>query len=383
MAAPFRHIAHLDLDCFFVSVERIKDPSLLGKPVIVGGSPSGRGVVASASYEARACGVRSAMPTAQALRLCPQAIVVRGRHGEYSDVSRRLYERMLGIAPVVERASIDELYFDLTGCERLYHDDLPGFIARLQRQIAEEFSLPCTIALASNKLIAKVAANSVKPNGIISVPHGAEREFLAPFPIEVIPGIGPKTAEILRRRGFATVADLQRAPAGELARLLGTYGDYLAGAANGIGSQHVQNDHVRKSISREETFAADISDLGELERNLFTLVEDVCSTLRALHWKTRTVSLKLRFRDFRTITRQQTLEPTNYDPEVFAAASQLLRGAFDGRTSVRLIGVGLAQFTAEEGLSLFDVADRKSDVLNAVDKLRKKFGREVLHVGGA
>jgi DNA polymerase-4 len=383
MAAPRRYIAHLDLDCFFVSVERIKDPSLRGKPVIVGGSPSGRGVVASASYEARAAGVRSAMPTVRALRLCPQAIVVRGHHSEYSDISRRLYLRMLGVAPVVERASIDELYLDLTGCERLYHDDLPGFIKRLQQEIASECSLPCTIALASNKLVAKIAANTVKPNGLITVPHGAEREFLSPLPIEVIPGVGPKTAELLRQHGFTAVADLQHAPADALTRLLGAYGASLADAASGIDPHQVRDEQLRKSISREETFAADISDRQELERNLFELVEDVCSTLRAHHWKARTVSLKLRYRDFRTLTRQQTLEPTNYDPEIFTAASVLLRDAFDNQTPVRLLGVGLSTFVGDEGLTLFDASDRKSDMLNAVDKLRKKFGREVLHVGGA
>jgi DNA polymerase-4 len=172
-----KFIAHLDLDCFFVSVERINDPSLVGKPVVVGGSASGRGVVASASYEARKFGVRSAMPTAQALRLCPNCIVVSGHHRDYSACSRRLHKRLTEIAPVVEQTSIDEMYLDFTGCEKLYGNDLPGYIKKLQAAIKKEFNLPCTIALASNKLVAKIAANTVKPEGTIFIPHSTRRGY--------------------------------------------------------------------------------------------------------------------------------------------------------------------------------------------------------------
>ncbi|MEK6565718.1 MAG: hypothetical protein AABZ41_03320 [Bacteroidota bacterium] len=169
-----RFIAHLDLDCFYVSVERIKNPSLNGKPVVVGGTPTGRGVVASASYEARKYGVHSAMPAGRALRLCPNLIIVQGNYGEYEDYSDRIYRRMQEFSPVVERASIDEMYMDFTGCEHLYAEDLPGLMRRLHQLVWDEFTLPCTVALSANKLVSKVAAGTAKPNGVIHVSHGSE-----------------------------------------------------------------------------------------------------------------------------------------------------------------------------------------------------------------
>ena len=204
-----KYLAHLDLDCFFVSVERIKNSSLNGKPVAVGGTPSGRGVVASASYEARKFGVHSAMPAGQALRLCPSLILVRGSYSDYTDYSDRLYERMLEIAPVVERVSIDEMNMDFTGCEALYNNDLPGFMKTLQAMVWKEFSLPCTIGLASNKTIAKIAATSVKPAGVRFIPHGEEKQFLAPLHVDALPGIGVKTAPRLIHKGIHLVSDLQ------------------------------------------------------------------------------------------------------------------------------------------------------------------------------
>ena len=378
-----KYIAHLDLDCFFVSVERVKNPSLNGKPVIVGGSASGRGVVASASYEARAFGVRSAMPTAQALRLCPQAIVVSGGHEEYSEYSRKLHKYILKVAPVVERASIDEMYMDFTGCESLYNNDLPGFMKILQRRIWEEYKLPCTIALASNKSIAKIAAGTVKPAGCIFIPHGTEKQFLAPLPLDALPGVGAKTGEVLEHKGFHTISDVQGASREHLMKLLGRYGEYLYRAANGEGSDRVHEEHIRKSISREETFSQDIRNVDELEKILYTLVESVCSTLRTHHWKGKTVTLKLRYADFHTITRQQSIEPTNYDPLVFAAANELLHKAYDKKMAVRLLGVGLSQFSdeTESDLPLFPSNMKQTGMLRVIDRLREKFGDDVIHVG--
>lgn len=382
-SGPVKYIAHLDLDCFFVSVERIRDPSLIGKAVIVGGSATGRGVVASASYEARAFGVRSAMPTGHALRLCPHAIVVSGHHHEYSEYSDKLYRRMLEVAPVVERASIDEMYVDFTGCESLYANDLPGFMKKLQVMIREEFHLPCTIALASNKTVAKIAANTVKPAGVIVVPHGTEKQFLAPLPIEVIPGVGKKTSEGLKRKGLHLVSDIQSMPEEQLVKMLGQYGRDLLRAANGLGSDTVEPEHTRKSISREETFGADIADAARLESILLDLVEDVCSSLRSHGRKARTITLKLRSTDFSTITRRVTLPPTDYDPEIFSKVRTLFRKAFDGKTPVRLLGVALSGFGSENEpeLPLGSEEDKKRDILGAVDKLRKRFGDDVIHVG--
>ena len=379
-----RFIAHLDLDCFFVSVERIKDQSLIGKPVAVGGSPDGRGVVASASYEARKFGVRSAMPTGRALQLCPQLIVVRGSHHEYGVYSDRLYKRMLDFTPIVERASIDEMYMDFTGCEALYHNDLPGLMTRLQRTVWEEFSLPCTIALAANKYVAKIAAGTVKPAGVCYVPHGGEKNFLAPLPIEVLPGIGQKTAPFLRAKGFQTVKDLQLTPSQILKDLLGESGRHFHEIANGGGPDTLTVGWERKSISREETFAGDINDMPQLQKYLHSLTEDVCSTLRSYRWKARTVTLKLRYADFTTLTRGLTIDPTDDDTVVFKSAVGLLNTSYSRKKSVRLLGVRLSNFSRHENqeLSLFPESEKRTHMFDAVDKLREKFGDDVIHVGG-
>jgi len=380
---PRTYIAHLDLDCFFVSVERINDPSLRGKAVVVGGSATGRGVVASASYEARKYGVRSAMPTGQALRLCPNLIVVGGHHGEYSAYSQRLYERMLKVAPVVERASIDEMYLDFTGCESLYGNDLPAYMKEVQKLIKTDFSLPCTIAMASNKLVAKIATDTVKPEGCIYVPHGTEEQFLSPLSISAIPGVGKKTADFLNRKGFHKISDLQAVPLKDMVDMLGAHGGWIHQASHGRGSSTVGAEHTRKSISREETFPEDISRTEELEKILFALVESVCSTLRSHQFKSRTVTLKLRTSGFETFTRRQTIEPTNYDPTIFCSAKELLGKIHDGRKPIRLIGVGLSNFTSEAQaeLDLFPKSDKHEKVMQAIDRLREKYGDESIKIG--
>ncbi|MDI6803791.1 MAG: DNA polymerase IV [Bacteroidota bacterium] len=377
------YIAHIDLDCFFVSVERIKNPALIGKPVAVGGSPTDRGVIASASYEARKFGVRSAMPTSQALKLCPNLIVVSGHHIDYSDYSNRLYHRMLEFSPIVERASIDEMYLDFTGCEKLYKHDLPGFIKILQQLISTEFQLPSTIALASNKLVAKIAANTVKPEGVIYIPHGTESKFLAPLPIEVIPGVGKKTEEFLKQKGFLTVADIQSVAREKLVETLGANGDWIYNASFGRGSTTLETSHIPKSISREETFTTDVSETEELKKILFSLVESVCTTLRSHNFKARTVTLKLRNPKFTTSTHRQTIAPTNYDPVVFKTASELLKKNYDDKTPIRLIGIGLSNFVdaAQTELELFQTKEKKDKIVEAVDKIRDKFGDDAIRIG--
>lgn len=378
-----KYIAHLDLDCFFVSVERINDPSLIGKPVAVGGVGR-RGVITSASYEARPFGVRSAMPTGRALQLCPQLTVVRGSHGEYGKISKRLYAFLCDYAPVVEQASIDEMYMDFTGCEKLYHNDLPGLMRTLQALVKKEFSLPCTIALSSNKTVSKIATGVIKPAGVRTIRHGGEKEFLAPLDINVIPGVGIKTEAELRKYGFNTVGHLQRSSEETLSALLGDHGKYLFRAANGIGSDRLDVEWTRKSISNEQTFGADITEEGELRRRLFELTESVCYNTRRYGWKGKTIKLKIRYSDFSTVTRNVTLaEPTNDDGVVFEGVKKIFLRAIDRKRSIRLLGVGLTQFSAagDETLPMFAADVKREQALGAVDKLKRKFGDDAIHTG--
>ncbi len=380
-----KYIAHLDLDCFFVSVERIKDPSLIGKPVAVGGVGR-RGVVSSASYEARKFAVRSAMPMGQALDLCPELIVVRGSHGEYGKISKRLYKFMCDYAPIVQQASIDEMYMDFTGCEKLYNNDLPGLMRTLQALVKKEFSLPCTIALSSNKIISKIATGCMKPEGLIIVEHGLEKEFLAPLDISVIPGVGTKTEKELRKYNFNTIRDIQRAKPETVEAILGDHGRYFYRTALGLGNDVLDVEWERKSISNEHTFMENISDRNELLKNLFELTESVCYNTRRYGWKGKTVKLKLRYSNFSTLTRSITLkEPTNDDRIVFDAVKTIFLKAYMRKSPIRLLGVGLTQFSEskEETISIFATDEKRTQVLNAVDKLKKKFGDDAIHTGSA
>jgi DNA polymerase-4 len=378
-----KYIAHLDLDCFFVSVERVHDSSLIGKPVVVGGYGR-RGVVASASYEARKFGVHSAMPTGRALQLCPNLIVVRGRHGEYGRISKQLYKRLCDVAPVVEQTSIDEMYLDFTGCEKLYGNDLPGFMKKLQTIVKDEFNLPCTVALSSNKVVSKIGSGYAKPAGVLFVEHGKEMEFLSPLPVGVIPGVGAKTEKELRKFNFNVISDIQKSSAEIIETLLGEHGRYIYSTAMGRGGDRLQVDGKRKSISNEETFGRDISDKDELLKRLFELSESVCYNTRRYGWKGKTVKLKLRYSDFTTLTRSSTLkEPTNDDKTVFDEVKKVFLKAYSRRAPIRLLGVGLTQFVAgvEENPSLFPSDEKRSHVLGAVDRLKKKFGDDLIHTG--
>lgn len=385
MTARKKYIAHLDLDCFFVSVERIKNPSLVGKPVAVGGIGK-RGVVSSASYEARKFGVRSAMPMTQALDLCPQLIVVPGSHGEYGKISKQLYNFMCDYAPIVEQASIDEMYMDFTGCERLYNNNLPALMKTLQALVKKEFNLPCTIALSSNKTISKIATGVVKPEGVIFIEHGLEKEFLAPLDISVIPGVGAKTEKELRKYNFNTISRLQKTSLDTLQAILGDHGAYFYYVALGYGNDTLDVDWKRKSISNENTFTNNISNTDELLKHLFELTENVCYTTRRYGWKGKTVKLKLRYADFSTITRNNTLkESTNDDRIVFDAVKNIFLKAYIRGMPVRLLGVGLTNFSdvAEETLPIFPADEKRAQALIAVDKLRKKFGEDTIHTGSA
>lgn len=377
-----RWVLHLDLDAFFASVEELLRPELAGLPIIVGGRPDARGVVASASYAARRYGVRSAMPTAQALRLCPPAVLVPPRHGVYQEYSRQVMEILREYSPLVEQISIDEAFVDITGCDVRWGPPLE--LARaIQTRIKEEVGLSASIGIAGNKLVAKIASDVCKPFGIKVVPTGEEAAFLAPFDIERLWGIGPMTAAKLRGRGVRTIGELAGVPPAQMEEWFGKYGLELAAHARGIDPRAVHPERQEpKSVSHEQTFARDVADPELVRRELLRLSEKVGARLRRDGLQGRTVAIKLRYSDFSTITRQMTLDDaTDIDEEIFACAWGLWQKAWRRGRPVRLLGVGVHNLVrCEEQLALFDLPgedaerERRRELHAAIDAIRQKYG---------
>lgn len=371
-----RLILHLDLDAFFVSVERILDPKLKGKPVIVGGDPKyGRGVVAACSYEARQYGLHSAMPIRTAYRLCPQGIYIHGSHGEYSRFSEAVENILLKYAPLVEPASIDEFYLDMTGCQKIY-GSMFSFASFIQKEIWRKLSLPCSIGIGSNKTIAKIASDCMKPMGITYVLSGMEKEFLAPMPVETIPGVGKVTLKDLNSKGIYLIGDITNLPQEYFAAAFGKYGIDLWRKANGEGTEYLTIQRERKSISKETTFDEDVTSNEFLKKTLFELTERICQKVRDRNWTASTISIKLRYSDFQTLTRSRTIKPTDDDKIVFDAAWQLLDKAHTRRVAVRLVGVGLTNFSefSEQGFLFEDAEIKRKKMFRAVTKIRDKYG---------
>lgn len=301
-----RQIIHLDLDAFFASVEELLDPSLVGLPILVGGSPEGRGVVSSASYAARAYGVHSAMPMSQALRLCPQAVVRHGHHREYSSYSRRVMSILAEYTPLLEPISIDEAFLDVTGSEQLF-GPADQLAHRIQQRILAELGLPSSLGVASNKLMAKIASDLAKPKGVLLVPAGQEAEFLAPLPIDRLWGVGEVTSQRLRSSGIQTIGQLAALSEQPMKALFGSGAEGMRRRALGIDDRPVGPSGPHKSISQEHTYAQDVGDLQVLRRTLLDMSEDVAAQLRKHGECARTVVLKIRYPDFRTYTRRVTL----------------------------------------------------------------------------
>lgn len=380
-----RTIFHLDLDAFFVSVERLLDPSLEGKPVIVGADPQngyGRGVISACSYEARKFGLHSGMPIRQAYKLCPNGIYLRGHGREYSNFSKAVASILAKYAPQIEQASVDEFYMDFTGTGCVY-GNFRDFALKLQSEIKNELMLPCSIGIASNKTMAKIASDFNKPMGITEVLPGTEKEFLRPLPVEVIPGVGKVTLPELRSKGFYKVGDIARMPESYFATAYGKAGIALWEKAQGKGSEYLNPPMDRKSISKEHTFGEDVIDMRVLEETLFTLTGKICHTLRGYNWQTSTINLKLRYSDFVTLTRARTIKPTDDDKIVFETVRDLFRKAYTRRVSIRLIGVGLTNFiNFAEQENLFEDEDiLRKKMLRAVTKIRDKFGYKVISIG--
>lgn len=399
-------VLHVDMDAFFVSVEEVLDPSLKGKPVVVGGratpggngaitpqakntltnpkkilasAPPPRGVVSAASYAARKFGIHSAMPIARAKRLCPHAIFLHGSHRLYSEYSAKVFEILRSYSPLVEPMSLDEAFVDLTGCGKL-HGPILKTAETIRNEIREKLGLNASIGIATNKLMAKIASAYCKPNGMLWIAPGQEQKFLAPLPIKRIPGIGPKNCSRLNRMGVKSVADLSRLPLELLEETYGKWGASLYRKARGISSSAVNAEtEDPRSISRETTFATDSINPLFLESTLSYLTEKTAAQLRSNGLFAMTVTLKLRYSDFKTVTRSQTLDwPTAADHMLLKTAIKLFRKLFNRRVQVRLIGISLSSLTAHPHRQedLFDLknGERWDGLYQSIDRIRKKYG---------
>jgi DNA polymerase-4 len=380
---PFaRTIFHVDMDAFFVSVEELYDPSLKGKAVVVGGQRNERGVVSAASYEARKFGVHSALPLRTAAKLCPQAIFVDGHPERYRECSEKAYKVLTAFSPQVEMASIDEAYLDMTGTARLHGPPLRA-AHKLHQKMKEDTRLNCSIGIGSSRLIAKVSSAQAKPNGVLFIVPGEEAKFLAPLDVREIPGVGKVMESHLHALGIKKVGELARLEESELEERFGKWGLALAGKARGQDAggwfdAEVGAHEAAKSISHEHTYNEDTADANQLEATLMRLSEMVARRLREADSYARTIQLKLRYKDFSTITRAHTLpSATQLDGEIFAQVRTLFRKNWQPGRQVRLLGVQISSFESQgQQINLLEGGreQRWKDALAAADKLRDKFG---------
>ena len=383
-------IGCLDLDTFFVSVERVLDPSLEGKPVVVGGRPGSRGVVTAASYEVRRCGVKSGMSLVEAGKLAPHAIYLPTRGDTYGQYAERVREIARRHAPTVVIASIDEMFLDLSGCERLYGrpGDERGDVAieravlSLTAAIDDELGLPSSAGLATSMVMSKVASSLAKPRGVMLVPAGVERDVLAPLPVRCFPGIGPVAEAKLHAAGYATLGAIADAPIADLRAIFGAWAPSIVRGVQGRGSgalgrerpafaEHDPEGETVGSISNERTFREDVSDSASIDSVLCGLCERVCWRARGRGVKARTVTLKLRYADFHTLTRSCTLSPTSSELELYPVVKDMLTAARTRSLPVRLLGLQLSNLGVFQQLSLFDDRDRVAAV---VDHIRERYG---------
>ncbi len=379
-----RRIMHIDLDAFFVSVEQAENPKLKGKPVVVGGRPQGRGVVASASYEARAFGLRAGMPLAQASRLCPQAVFIQGSFPKYRDASQRFMTILADFSPYLEPMGLDEAYLDATGFESI-HGSIRQMAVKIKQRIKDELGLTASIGIAGGKVVAKVASELSKPDGLLEVAIGNERSFLAPLAIARLPGIGKKTEQKLNGLGINTIGNLSTLPLKALKSHFGASGEVLYRFARGIDDREVEPPAAAKQISRETTFAKDSRDRAFLKATLRYLGERVGADLRQKGKRARCITLKLRYADFTTITRRQTLpQTTDSDQTIFATGVKLLNRELAGeRQPVRLIGIGVSELVeAGRQLDMLDTSAQRQEQLNkAIDRIRQKYGFTAIQTG--
>jgi len=373
---PHRTIVHLDMDAFFVSVECLKNASFKGKPLIVGGS-SDRGVVAACSYEARKFGIRSAMPIKLARRLCPHAIIIGGDMESYSKYSRMVTDMISERVPLYEKSSIDEFYLDLTGMDKFF--GCSKYSGELKQYIMNESGLPVSYGLSSNKLISKVATDEAKPNGQLEIAFGEEKAFLAPLAVEKIPMVGKQTTELLRQMGVRTVRTLSEIPIPYLQNLLGKNGIELWRRANGIDETPVIPYHEQKSISTENTFHKDTIDLNFLHSELTRMTEKIGFELRQQNKLTGCITVKLRYSNFETVTRQVAIPYTSSDHILLQKARELFTKLFDRRLLIRLIGVRFTHLVpGNYQIHLFEDTEEMIRLYQAIDSIKNSFGPDLV-----
>lgn len=378
-----RRILHIDLDAFFVSVEQALAPELQGKPVVVGGRPDRRGVVASASYEARVFGIRSGMPLSQAYRLCPQAIFLQGSFPAYRDASEKFMTILADFSPCLEPAGLDEAYLNITGCE-LFGSPCQ-LASTIKTRIRKELKIIASVGIADCKVVAKIASDFGKPDGLVEVKVGEEEGFLAPLPVASLPGVGKKTEGVLKAMGIKTIGQLAVLPLAMIKNRFGSFGLMIHHYANGIDDREVEPRGQAKSISRETTFAADTSDKPFLQAMLHYLCERVGAELRQETKHARTITLKLRYSDFETITRRFSAKAAiDGDDIIFAGAVKLLEQALAEKNKpIRLIGVGVSNLVDYgKQLNLLDSSPRRLEHLDkAIDRIRNKYGFTAIQTG--
>ncbi|MCM5527099.1 DNA polymerase IV [Parasegetibacter sp. NRK P23] len=376
-----RHIAHFDLDAFFVAVECKKNSKLVGKPVLVGGS-SDRAVVAACSYETRKFGIHSAMPMKLAKRLCPEAIIIKGDMESYSQHSRDITNIIASKVPLFEKASIDEFYIDLTGMDKFF--GCKKYTDELRMQIIKESGLSISYGLASNKLISKVATNEIKPNGQLEVPPGNEKPFLAPLRVNKIPGVGKETTRLLVQMGVETIHTLSQIPIEMLHNLLGKSGTELWKRANGIDDTPVVPYREQKSISTENTFHTDTTDMRFLETELIRMTESIGHQLREQNKLTGCITVKIRYSNFDTVTRQSAIPFTASDHLLIKRVKELFYKLYDKRLLVRLIGVRFTELVpGNYQINLFDDTQEMIRLYQAIDGIKMKYGVDYLTRGAS
>src|ERR1700730_10113387 len=371
-----RSIVHFDLDAFYVNVEYLANASLRGKPIAVGGH-SDRGVIASCSYEARKFGVHSAMPTRLAKRLCPELLVIRGDMDNYSRFSNLVTEIIRTEVPVFEKSSIDEFYIDMTGMDKFF--GTVAFVQQLRKKIIKESGLSISHALATNKLISKVATNECKPDGQLEVKPGNEKLFLAPLPIEKLPMIGGQTATLLRRMGVETISILSQIPVEMMINLLGKNGIDLWRKANGIDETPIVPYHEQKSIGTENTFETDTIDVQFLHKELVRMTEKIAFELRCNNKLTGCITVKIRYSDFQTMTMQSTIAYTANDHLLIQKVKEIFTRLYDRRQLLRLIGVRFTNLVqGSYQINIFEDSQEMIGLYQAIDSVKKQFGEKLL-----